>query len=184
MENTSHPLNPTNKVAILSLLSDLNDPTCQAPFGEIVEQVRTLDRQATFNILIELLNDSNSNLKFRAGEMLLYLDAHVSQEKVMSLLKDSDANIRASIAELFCQFGDQRAVGTLTELLLSDSDSDVRANAAMALGCIGDKRAISALEWAMQYDKGVDFQGEPIRNSAKWAIKQITDPPRIPDDVG
>ncbi|MEZ4614125.1 MAG: HEAT repeat domain-containing protein [Caldilineaceae bacterium] len=120
-----------------------------------------------------LLNHSDSELRFRAGETLLQLDAEKAQEDVMVLLNDPNVDVRSGIAYLLHEFGDQRAVDALVNLLLHDPDDDVRSNAALALGGIGSEKAVPALKWVILHDEGSNFQDEPIKNTAEWAIEQI-----------
>lgn len=64
-------------------------------------------------------------------------------------------------------------INLLCSSLLNDQDADVRFCAAGALGEVGDKSALPALRHAETNDKGEDYEGRPISETAKKAIEAI-----------
>jgi len=73
----------------------------------------------------------------------------LSQEQAkIETFKDSDSNVRASIAEILGIINDSRAVEPLIQAL-KDNNSDVRAKTAWALGNINDSEAVEPLIQAL-----------------------------------
>lgn len=115
--------------------------------------------------LMEVLEDSNPNLRARSVEALGLIGVK-AKEVVPALtqaLKDSDDDVRAKASEALGAFGAEAesAVASLTEAL-EDRIPVVRANAASSLGAIGP-RAIAALPVLIEkLNDRVEIVGEAI----------------------
>jgi HEAT repeat protein len=121
----------------------------------------------------ELLQSENLLLRDIAIHVLLALEPHCGVDLLLPSLFDSEVSWRWYVCWALADYGDERAVIPLTEVLLKDSDSDTRFMAAAALEKIGDRRALPALYHAVQNDSGTDYEGREIRTMALSAIQMI-----------
>ncbi len=165
---------------VLDLLQRFTDTSILRRYEEKVDDFRHLEHEPTVEALRQLLHHLDPEIRGRAAEILLQLDAHTTLPWVLPLLQDTNIYVRASMCDWMNRYGDQRAVDALIEVVAHDPNSDVRFNAVVALGSIGDVEALPVLEHAATYDTGVDFQGVSIASAANHAIWEITAPPLKP----
>ncbi len=123
--------------------------------------------------LCALLAHPDPQVRVRSGEVLLELDAAQHLPLVLRLLEDADVDVRFGITSRLWEFGDGRAVDPLMVILLHEPDSSIRWYAILALKSIGDARALPALEHVVQYDDGVNFEGTPLRDTARLAVTAL-----------
>jgi len=135
--------------------------------------LKALDRGAVIRELGRLLNRRNLELRCDAAEALLRIDANQTIDRVLPLLTDPISTVRWTTCGLLHDFGDQRAIPLLVQVLLNDREADVRHSAAYALGEIGDRSTLSALRQASQLDDGTDYEGRRVRDMATEAIERI-----------
>jgi HEAT repeat protein len=120
--------------------------------------VRAVGYMAHINgngILTTAMADSDPAV--RAAAIVAWRDilGQVSVTPVVSMLGDSDANVRAHAATLIGAYGEATARTTLETLVVSDPDSFVRRNAAWALGKIGSIQSTQALVTATRDASGI-----------------------------
>ena len=135
--------------------------------------LKALDRGAVIRELGRLLNSRNLELRCDAAEALLRIDSNQTIDLVLPLLADPISTVRWSTCGLLHDFGDQRAIPFLVQVLVNDPEGDVRLMAARALSEIGDRGALPALRQASQLDAGTDYEGRRIRDAATQAIESI-----------
>jgi HEAT repeat protein len=104
---------------------------------------------------------------------LVFLDAHRAVELVVAMLSDPDATVRWHACGCLHDFGDERAVRALCEVLKRDVDPQVRGTAAYALGGIGSPAAIPSLLAALGSDNEYDIQGHSPSSCAATALDDI-----------
>jgi HEAT repeat protein len=138
-----------------------------------IAELLSLERKSTFDVLAGLLDNVDVDIRCDAAEMLMRIDAKRGEPLIISLLLDSDPNVRWSVCGFLYDFGDKHATSGLVNVLLNDTEADIRFFAADALGRIGDHSAIPSLRQAVQFDQGKDGEGRRVGDAAAEAIKQI-----------
>lgn len=93
----------------------------------------------------------------RAAAVTAWRDVlgQVDAAPIVSLLNDSDANVRAQAATVVGAYGEASARSALETLVTSDANAYVRRNAAWALGKIGSAQSTQALTAAAQDKSGI-----------------------------
>jgi HEAT repeat protein len=132
-----------------------------------------LDRAAVIRELGSLLHGRDAELRCDAAEALLRIDSNRTIDLVLPLLTDSMSTVRWNMCGLLHDFGDQRSIPFLVQVLLNDPEADVRLMAAHALGEIGDRSTLSALRQVAASDDGTDYQGRRVRDAATDAIESV-----------
>jgi len=95
--------------------------------------------------LIAALKERNCAVRLEAAEALGKIgDVRAAEPLIMSLLKDSDPNVRGAAARALGEIKDERGVKPLLSTL-DDINSEVRKATAEAVGKIGDARAVKPL---------------------------------------
>jgi len=132
-----------------------------------IELLSSIEDRYLYPALENALRD-NKDASFRnlAMEVFLHL-RNRSIRTLISLLKDTDAEIRVFSANILGNIKDPEAVPHLIEAL-KDEESNVRITSAESLGRIKDKRAIGPLIEALKGDIWLQF-------SAVTALKEIGD---------
>ncbi|WP_236143100.1 HEAT repeat domain-containing protein [Nostoc sp. CMAA1605] len=115
--------------------------------------------------LIELLKDSEYNVRHRAAFTLGKIGAEVAIPSLLELLKDSESIVRSFAAFALGKIGAEVAIPNLLELL-KDSESIVRSCATFALGEIGAAAIPSLLELLKDSES-------IVRSSAAFALSKI-----------
>jgi HEAT repeat protein len=138
-----------------------------------IEELRSLDRKRILDILSDLLVSPDLDLRDSAIKVLMTIDPHQGVDLIIPLLRDPLDSWRWYLCGALADYGDERAVLPLTEVLLHDTDSDTRYMAAFALEKIGDTRALPALRHALDHDSGTDYEGRSIDELAAEAIQSI-----------
>src|SRR5262245_58403179 len=95
-----------------------------------------------FPLLIDRLKDADPEARCDAITALLFLAGRRAVEPVTGMLDDPDTTVRWHACGCLHDFGDERAVPVLCEVLRRDPDPQVRGTAAYALGGIGSPAAI------------------------------------------
>ena len=113
--------------------------------------------------------------------MVLRIDAPRAIELVLPLLDDPDSTVRWNACGCLHDFGDERAVASLIQVLQGDPDPQVRNTAAYALGGIGSPAAIPALLATLESDHELNELGYSASACAETALDNIlgTDETRI-----
>jgi HEAT repeat protein len=164
---------PADTQRVMSLLAEFHSFEPEAR-EKVVLTMKAFDHPHVIDILAALLRSPNSELRCDAAEALLRIDATQTIDIVLPLLNDSDGNVRWNTCGLLHDFGDKRAIASLTRVLLQDSEADVRLMAAWALGEIGDSSALSALRHAAESDNGTDYEGRRVCDAAAESIQDLT----------
>jgi HEAT repeat protein len=169
-----------NRQIIIELLRHLTGGPTLESYNDRINEIKSLDRKLTIEILESLLSDANDDLRTHAGEVLLQIDAKETLVSVLRLLKDPSETTRYNITDWLTLYPDERALESLIEVLMNDPDPSVRANAAVALGEIKNPRAIPALEWVVAHDFESNFDGEAVSSIANGMLARIRNPSNSP----
>jgi HEAT repeats len=157
------------------LLEAINRPT----YGDdgcrdwAVGEIRALGVDKVFPLLRERLKAANPEARCDAITALVFLDAYRAVEPVVSMLDDPDTTVRWYATGCLHDFGDERAVVPLCEVLRRDSDPQVCGTAAYALGGIGSPAAIPSLLAALGSDIECDMHGHSASSGAATALDDI-----------
>ena len=124
--------------------------------------------------LDELFHGPDAEIRSDAVELLVSLKGPDSLPWVEECLQDDDVGFRCAgcsfLAELHCP----ETVPRLLRVLREDPSDWVRYSAVDALERCGDMSAIPALKQTAKNDRGTDYEGRPIRDRAREAIRRIT----------
>lgn len=142
-------------------------------WSSALQQLREIERPLLLAMLTEMLSDPDSEIRDGVAEALLRIEPGAGIPRVLSLTKDPQSHVRWYVCGLLHDFGDERAIEPLIELIRTDPDSDVRYIACYALGEIGDMRALAPLQWVQQNDQGMDYEGRRVSEMAWEAIQSI-----------
>jgi HEAT repeat protein len=126
-----------------------------------------------FPLLVPVLIGPDSEARCAACEAVLRIDAPRAIELVLPLLNDPDITVRWQACGCLHDFGDERAIVPLIQVLQSDPDPQVRNTAAYALGGIGTPAAIPALLAAVESDHELDELGYSTSSCAMTALDDI-----------
>ncbi len=114
--------------------------------------------------------DSQAEIEIRWGATAALVKiGKPAVESLISALNNSDAKIRAIIAKILGEIGDQRAVEPLVARLENPSSEEL-IDIVEALSKIGDERALGELERMMH-----EYRSRSGYYSEKWAIEQAID---------
>ncbi|MEG4583348.1 HEAT repeat domain-containing protein [Microcoleus sp. MON1_C5] len=91
--------------------------------------------------LLELVEDSDSDVRWRVADALGNIGSEVAISRLLELVEHSDSEVRWSVADALGNIGSEVAISRLLKLV-EDSDYDVRWSGADSLGKIGDQAAI------------------------------------------
>ncbi|MBD1826018.1 HEAT repeat domain-containing protein [Microcoleus vaginatus GB1-A2] len=91
--------------------------------------------------LLELVEDSDSDVRWRVADALGNIGSEVAISRLLELVEHSDSDVRWSVADALGNIGSEVAISRLLKLV-EDSDYDVRWSVADSLGKIGDQAAI------------------------------------------
>jgi HEAT repeat protein len=138
-----------------------------------ISTLQALDREAVLRELTGFLNSRDPDLRCDAAEALLRIDSDQTINLALPLLSDPISTVRWNTCGLLHDFGDERAIPLLVQVLLNDPEADVRLMAAYALSEIGDQSALSALRQVSQWDDGIDYEGRRVRDAATEAIENV-----------
>jgi GNAT superfamily N-acetyltransferase len=142
---------------------------------EIMDFFLQVDSAYATQCLDELVNDPDPQIKSNAVELLVFRLGPKSLPWIEKCLNDDDVDFRCAgcgfLAELDCP----EAVPRLLRCLQEDPSDQVRYAAVEALESHADMSAIPALRQTVKNDRGTDFEGRPIRDRAREAIRQITE---------
>ncbi len=180
MDDNHYTADWNQHTGVLALLQAFDDPFVPELYTVILDRIKRLESPGTIVSLRALLDHPDSDIRLRAGEVLLELDAEQYLPLVLGLLKDDEPSVRHVITSRLSEFGDARAVEALCSILLHEPDSTCRMYAVVALKKIGDVRALPVLEHVAQHDAGEDFEGRSIARAAEHAIWRITTPELLP----
>ena len=104
----------------------------------------------------------------RDVEGLIKALGHKDAKSLLTVVMNTDYEVRKSAAKALGEIGDARAVEPLISALLRDSNEIVRGAAATALGEIGDARAVKPLTTASETDSDLFVQSLAVR-----ALKEL-----------
>lgn len=140
---------------------------------QILRLLNSYDRSLVFVFFDKLLRDPDLEVRDSAIKVLMAFDPKHGVDLLIPLLADPIESWRWYICGALADYGDQRAIEPLIQVLLNDPDDDTRYMAAVALENIGDSSAISALQHTEANDKGTDYEGRRISSQASKAITAI-----------
>jgi HEAT repeat protein len=126
-----------------------------------------------FSLLCDRLAASDPEERCDAITALCFLDAHRAVEAIVPMLTDREDTVRGHACGCLHDFGDERAIAALTEVLRRDPNPCVRGTAAYALGGIGSPAAIPALLAALESDNEYDVHGHSPSSCAATALDDI-----------
>jgi HEAT repeat protein len=156
-------------------LDAINRPT----FGDdgcrdrAVAEMRSAGVDNVFPLLISRLAAEEPEARCDAITALVFLDPHRAVEPVAAMLSDPNTTVRWHASGCLHDFGDERAVPALCEVLKRDPDPQVRGTAAYALGGIGSPAAIPSLLAALGSDNEYDIHGHSPSSGAATALDDI-----------
>ena len=134
---------------------------------ELLEEVRSDD---AIPGLLELVEDSDSDVRSSAVSALGAIGSEVAISGLLKLLEDSEYDVRWSVEEGLGNICDKAAIeGLLKRELVEGSEYDVRWSAAEALGKMGNKPAIEG------FLKLVEDSDSDVRRRAADALGNIGD---------
>ncbi|MBU7586798.1 MAG: HEAT repeat domain-containing protein [Nostoc sp. TH1S01] len=176
------------KSQVFQILCSLNETAFQSQALQLlkekeqqIEQVRFQEycaalgeEDAAVNKLLELLQNSESNVRSSAAEALGKIGTEAAIPDLLELLKDSKFIVRNSATIALGKIGTEAAIPDLLELF-KDSESHVRSSAAEALGKIGTEATIPDLLELLK-----DSESH-VRSSAAEALGKIGAATAIPD---
>jgi HEAT repeat protein len=157
------------------LLDAINRPT----FGDdgcrdrAVAEMRAAGVDEVLPLLSERLKAADPEARCDAITALVFLDAHRAVEPIVAMLDDPDTTVRWHACGCLHDFGDERAVPALCEVLRRDPDPQVRGTAAYALGGIGSPAAIPSLLAALGSDHEYDIHGHSPSSCSATALDDI-----------
>jgi HEAT repeat protein len=123
--------------------------------------------------LLQLIEDSNSDVRWRAAEALGKIDPEKAIPGLLQLIEDSNSYVRWRAAEALGKIGSEKAVPGLLQLI-EDSDLYVRWRAAEALGKIDPEKAIPGL---LQL---IEDSNSYVRRNAAEALGKIGSEKAVP----
>lgn len=123
-------------------------------------------------MLAKLFADPDLDIRASAIEAALRIDKESSLALLMPMLSHPEWHMRHHICGLMNEFGDQRAMEPLLEILRNDTDPQVRGAAALGLEGIGDVTAIPDLVEIAENDHETDRLGYAPSHSARDAISE------------
>ncbi len=117
------------------------------------------------------LKDPDPFTRVKAVQALGEIRDPISLEALLQQLRDENVYVRTYAIEALAKIG-QKDARTVPKLLstLNDREPCVRAMSARALGGLRSAAATDALRGLLS------DEDEMVRNLAKWALKQITQP--------
>ncbi len=138
--------------------------------------VKIGDAHAVEELISVVFKSKEYDVHWRAADALAKIGGR-AVDALVPALKNSNADIRASVANILGNIGDKRPVDELIALL-QDLNADVRAVAAEALVKIGDDRAMEGLLAALKSPDG------NIRASAAGALAKMKTTHKADETVG
>jgi HEAT repeat protein len=156
-------------------LEAINRPTLEdeGRRDRAISEMRSAGIDKVFPLLTDRLSATDSEARCDAITALLFLDAQRAVEPVAAMLSDPDTTVRWHACGCLHDFGDERAVPALCEVLKRDPDPQVRGTAAYALGGIGSPAAIPSLLAALGSDNEYDIHGHSPSSGAATALDDI-----------
>lgn len=89
--------------------------------------------------LMQAFGDADSDARKSAAEALLKIDNSSAVEFLIQALQDENSGVRRDAAWAPGEAGDEKARGSLMQVMGADEDAEVRLNAAKALKRLGKK---------------------------------------------
>jgi HEAT repeat protein len=135
------------------------------PAGELIEAEALEERlrkgdAAIVSVIDVLLGDAAMRPKARAARSLGFAPAEIAKPRLLALLKEAHAGVRAAAVDALASHKDAEISAALSQLLAGDADESVKAAAARALVESGDRAGAQ---------QGVEFllrAGDPARKVA------------------
>lgn len=157
-------------------LAAINRPEIENPKKhreQALAEIHAAGSDAVFCSLVQHLQNSDFEVRCETITALALIDGPRAVEHLITMLADPEEVVRWHAAGCLHDFGDQRAVPALAELLRSESSPSVRGTAAYALGGIGSPAAIPNLLAALESDHEVDELGYSPSSCAATALDNI-----------
>lgn len=138
-----------------------------------VNQMRTLDRPAAFDLIQQAIIDSNPRVRYAAVSQLSSL-GNQNREKALTLLrdrlKDSEPDVQAAAADSIGALQLTEAFDELQALYHSTPEWLVKFSIVAALGELGDPRSFEILQDAIQ------SPNELMQMAAIGSLGELGDP--------
>jgi HEAT repeat protein len=174
-------------IKALSALADVVHGIRKDPNSGVREAavyaIGTIRTNKSIDALLTALNDSNSDVREAAVQMLIHFKSFKDKRVVPALIKmisgsgkDPCPLVRREAVHVLKRLGDNQAVPALNSAL-TDSDIKVKKLAATALGEFGDKKSVKPLT-SLLIGKKRDASSE-VRGSAAAALGDIGSPKAI-----
>jgi GNAT superfamily N-acetyltransferase len=142
---------------------------------EIEDFFLEVDPAYAVRCLDELFHGPDPEIRSDAVELLVFLKGPESFPLIEECLQDDDVGFRCAGCSFLAELDCPEAVPRLIRVLREDPCDWVRYSAVDALELCGDMSAIPALKQAAKNDRGTDYEGRPIRDRAREAIRRITE---------
>jgi hypothetical protein len=140
---------------------------------DILDFFRRVDSETVVQGLDELFNEPDPRTRSNALESLVLLLGPKALPWIEKCLADEDVNYRCAGCSYLAELDCPEAVPRLLRCLREDPSDWVRYSAVDGLERCGDKSVLPALKHTAENDPGADYEGRPIRERAREAIKRI-----------
>jgi len=141
---------------------------------EAIELANNFDPVEVHTFLLDLYQTSSDPwLAGQAFHILAHLQPPGGLRFLKEVLVSQDADWRCAACRTLADFPGDASSELLAHVLLTDSDPDVRWLAADSLRIVGAANAIPALQHAILYDKGEDYEGCSVANTAQEALNSL-----------
>jgi HEAT repeat protein len=126
-----------------------------------------------FTIAQKMLSSEDENMRCAGAEMLMRIDSNRGLPLILPLLQDEEEGVRSFICGIIHDFGDDRAVNGIMQLLMKENDGTVRHHAAFALGGIGTVDIIPRIKEFVEKETATDWEGRSVQQQFYKSIEEI-----------
>jgi HEAT repeat protein len=138
-----------------------------------MDELKSLPLEEAVQILEQLSTESEPKYRYRAVTGMSSISAERAEALALRLLDDDEARVRWSACDVLRMLGSKSAASRVAQLLATDPSPLVRDWAAFTLSVIGDESVLPVLLTAIETDKGTDWEGRPIRDTAAKSVREI-----------
>lgn len=160
-------------VDIMLLLRQWDDGLQQAETSSLI-QLRQYDPQDISSALSAILRYAEDDMRLIAVDAAPHL---VPREVMIDLLlpglSDARSSVRWSICKVFQKNPDPRVIQPVLSVLQMDENPHVRVAAIDVLCEVGDAQSLPVLAYAMEHDRGENYEGRTVAQAAEEAIAAI-----------
>ncbi|MEM1426054.1 MAG: HEAT repeat domain-containing protein [Cyanobacteria bacterium P01_H01_bin.130] len=123
--------------------SDLDDVR-QAAVGAIASIARENQDEKAIAILINALDDGNTEVRLEAASALGEVKSSAARPKLVAHLNDTDAEVRKAMALALMKVGDRDTIPVLQDALEKETDEGIKRVLALAVGQLQNRLGNSA----------------------------------------